>query len=187
MWEVRSDHTQFNPIYSRSSTSLRQFVDVTGLLLERKTFTSAELVIGRTLIDHSMLRLRNYKKAGSIVGKYLDDNGSPKFSGWDMTKVWTKVLDDMWDMLMSKKNEETKSPDEVAQQQSSRERALFSSEEEDDDITTTNHVSRPLFLLVKPSNLACSFDSSFAMVAHIATIFKLSKLLTPLRWLRRYW
>jgi hypothetical protein len=139
-WEVRADHTQFNPIYSRSSTSLRQFVDVTALLLERKTFTSAELVTGRTLMERSMLGLRNYKKAGSLVGKYLDDNGSPKLSGWDMSKVWTKVLDDMWDMLMSKKNDETKSPDEV--EQSSRERALFSSDEEDDD-TPTDRVTRP--------------------------------------------
>ena len=141
LWEGRSDHTQFNPIYSRSSTTLRQFLDVTTLLLERKTFNSVELVTGRTLLDRSLIGLRNYKKAGSIIGKYLDENGSPKLSGWDMSKVWTKVLDDMWDMLMSKKNEETQSPDEVAQ--SSRERALFSSDDEADD-TATDRVSRPV-------------------------------------------
>ena len=99
---IKNSLIQF--IVDHLHASLRQFVDITTLLLERKTFTSAELVTGRTLLDRSMSGLRNYKKAGSFVGKYLDENGSPKLSGWDMSNVWTKVLDDMWDMLMSKKN-----------------------------------------------------------------------------------
>ena len=67
-------------MYRHSSVNLCQGVDVTPVLLEYKTFTSSELVTGRTLLDRSMFGLRNCKKAASMVEKYVDKNSQPKFS-----------------------------------------------------------------------------------------------------------
>ena len=81
-------------------------------ILERKNFTTTELITGRLLTDRNMLGLRNLKKAASVVEEYIDSNGSPKFSGWDFAKVLSHIFDDMWKMLNAPKNKESESPEE---------------------------------------------------------------------------
>ncbi|EJK61322.1 hypothetical protein THAOC_18219, partial [Thalassiosira oceanica] len=60
-----------------------------------KNKTSTELASGRMLMSAAEGVLKNIKKALPALEALLDDQGNPKFSGWDMSRVYTKVLDDM--------------------------------------------------------------------------------------------
>ena len=101
------DYKVLDPTYTRTSAILRQGVDVTLQVLEKKNFTSFELVTGRMINERFKLGQKNFKKAGSCAEKYVDRHGHPKLSGWDQTKVLSKILDDMWELLKSPNNKET--------------------------------------------------------------------------------
>ena len=102
LWRPNADGDMvFNETYSRSDAVLRQDVDISTSVMELKNFTSRELVSGRMLLHKARDTQKHVKKAASCVEKYIDENGNPKRSGWDSSRVLTQVLDDMYELLNS--------------------------------------------------------------------------------------
>ena len=97
-------------LYHRQARTLRFGFEITKDVLERKNKTSKELIGQRNILDQAKLAIKNHRKAHSIVQDYINKDGNPKLSGWNVERVFEAVLDDFWKMEQSKNYDE--SPDE---------------------------------------------------------------------------
>ena len=83
---VESDDVILDPLLTRSSTVLVRDMDITRTLLERRSWTSKDLINGRLLRTRADDSVKNIKKALSFFPNYLEDNGNYK-SGMNKKKM----------------------------------------------------------------------------------------------------
>lgn len=80
--------------------------DITANMLRKKNLSSAELAFSRMLFASAQESLKNIRKALPVLLSFLDEHGNPLRSGWDFTRVWEAVLDDLHKQFTSPDEDE---------------------------------------------------------------------------------
>ena len=105
---------QLRMLYSRREKSflLGSNYHINTDVLSNKDYKNSTLITGRTILGQAKNTLSTVRKACSVLGGLVKEDGTPKFSGDTIEDVVNKMLDQMYELLKGKSQAEEADDDD---------------------------------------------------------------------------